>query len=215
MTQASKPAVPADAEQAAHEEHYDPVGNRIGMWLFLTTEILLFSVLFIIYAVYHHDYKPGFAVAAEELNRFLGALNTVILLTSSLTVALSITALQKGKNTLCSRLLGATIVMAGLFLVIKSFEWQAKFDHGLYPGSEHMLDLSKGENLFFGLYFLSTGLHALHVIIGMTLLSIVLWRVRAGKVNAERISLLENSGLYWHLVDLVWIYIFPLYYLIA
>lgn len=214
MTQACTAAGP-NHEHSGHLEHYDPVANRIGMWLFLTTELLLFAVLFIIYAVYFHDYRPGFELAAQELNRTLGTLNTVILLTSSLTVAMAITAMQKGARRLCAGLLGVTIAMAALFLVIKSFEWQAKFDHGIYPGSDHMVDLSKGENLFFGLYYLSTGLHAIHIIIGMVFLSIVLWRVQSGRITAERFSLLENGGLYWHLVDLVWIYLFPLYYLIS
>ena len=203
------------AARAAHPEHCDPEASRFGMWLFLTTEILLFGVLFIVYAVYYNQYHIGFRAAARELNRALGALNTVVLLTSSLTMALSLAALQRRRRQLSVRLLGATLLCAAAFLVVKAFEWRAKFEHGLYPGSPLLLDLSKGETLFIGLYFMCTGLHAFHVAVGIVLIAVVLWRVRIGAVHSERIALLENSGLYWHLVDIVWIYIFPLFYLIT
>jgi len=205
----------ATTAAAAHEEHYDPEANKIGMWLFLTTEVLLFGVLFLTYAVYNSQYPKWFRVGSGHLDVTLGAVNTVILLTSSLTMALAIWALLKHRKGLCLFLLGTTIACAAGFLVVKSFEWGAKFHHGYYPGSAIMVDLPQGEKIFVGLYFLSTGLHAFHVIVGMIVIAYVAWRVASGRTTPERASLIENSGLYWHLVDLIWIYLFPLYYLIS
>jgi cytochrome c oxidase subunit III len=112
-------------------------------------------------------------------------------------------------------LLEVTIMLALIFLINKYFEWGVKFEHGIWPGSQHLInDMSKGEILFFGLYFVMTGLHALHIIIGMVIIIVALNKVQKGTVNAGRPSLLENAGLYWHLVDLIWIFLFPLFYLI-
>jgi cytochrome c oxidase subunit 3 len=197
-------------------EHYDPVAGKIGMWVFLFTEVLLFGTLFICFAVYLNKFSWQFAKGSEELNIPIGATNTLILLTSSLTMALSIATLQKSKKKLSIWLLNFTLLCALAFLIIKSFEWGAKFEHHIYPGSEHLLkDRTGGENVFFGLYFTMTGLHALHVIIGMVVLAVARRKVRRGVITAERIGFLENSGLYWHLVDLIWIYLFPLFYLIG
>ena len=204
----------AALQDAGHAEHYDPVASRIGMWLFLFTEVLLFGTLFIAYAVYLHQFTWQFRIGAHELSIPVGGLNTCILLTSSLTMALAIAALQRGRRGLCLRLMTATLVLAAAFLVVKAFEWSGKFEHGLYPDSPHLAELTKGENVFFGLYFTMTGLHALHVIIGMAAILVAMVLVRKGKVSADRPGLLENTGLYWHLVDLVWIYLFPLFYLI-
>jgi cytochrome c oxidase subunit 3 len=200
---------------AVHAEHYDPVGAKIGMWLFLFTEVLLFGTLFIVYAVYLFDFNWQFQMGSKELNIPVGAANTVILLTSSLTMALSIAALQRSQKALSIRMMYATLACAAAFLVIKAFEWGAKFEHQIYPGSEQLLERTKGEIVFFGLYFTMTGLHALHVIIGGVVILMALKRVRRGSVHAGRIVFLENTGLYWHLVDLVWIYLFPLFYLIG
>lgn len=193
---------------------YDPTGAKIGMWLLLATEVLLFGTLFIAYAVYLARYTWQFRLGAHELSIPVGAFNTFVLLTSSLTVALSIAALQRGARRLAVRLLDVTILCAVIFLVVKSFEWGGKLEHGLYPGSPRLFELSHGENIYFALYFTMTGLHALHVVIGGAL---ILWaraRIRKGLVTPERGVLLENVGLYWHLVDLVWIFLFPLFYLI-
>jgi cytochrome c oxidase subunit 3 len=207
----------AAAEHPGNHEvvPYDPTGARIGMWLFLFTEVLLFGALFIVYAVYLSSYGWQFGRGSAELSIPVGATNTVILLTSSLTMALSIAALQRSDKKLSLRMLNATLLCACAFLVIKAFEWGGKFEHGIYPGSDRMLDLLKGEVIFFSLYFTMTGLHALHVLLGVV---VILWargRVRRGLVTAERGVLLENIGLYWHLVDLVWIFLFPLFYLIS
>ncbi len=194
---------------------YDPVGARIGMWLILFTEVLFFGGLFIAYAVYMNMYPRGFELGSHELNIPMGALNTVILLTSSLTMALSIAALQRGDVKLSQRMLNATLVFAFAFLVIKSFEWGAKFEHHIYPHSAFLLDKTQGEVVFFGLYYSMTGLHALHVIIGIFVIFWAKARISSGKLTPERSVMLDNVGLYWHLVDLVWIFLFPLLYLIG
>lgn len=198
----------------SHEVHRDDVGARMGMWLFLFTELLLFGGLFLVYAVYRHEYIDQFRVAALALNTTVGALNTIILLTSSLTVALSIAALQKGNKNLSIMLLFMTNILAFAFMVNKFFEWSEKIHHGIYPGSETLLNLPDGQILFYGLYYIMTGLHGLHVIIGLVFLSIVLGFIFTGSVNKDSYVKLENAGLYWHLVDLIWIFLFPLFYLI-
>jgi cytochrome c oxidase subunit III len=204
-------------KQAKHviHDHYDAEASKIGMWLFIFTELLLFGVLFLIYAVYRYINHEAFHLAAEELDTFVGAVNTVILLVSSMTIAMSTTSLQKKNKTLTLALAGITLILGVVFLVNKYFEWAAKFDHGIFPGSVHLTEnLSQGEILFFGLYFIMTGLHALHIIIGLVFIAVVMWKVYTGSVHAERAALLENSGLYWHLVDIIWIFLFPLFYLI-
>jgi cytochrome c oxidase subunit 3 len=154
--------------------HRDDVGSKMGMWLFLFTELLLFGGMFLVYAGYRFQYSDQFRVAALELNTSLGTLNTIILLTSSLTVALAITAIQKRNKFFAIINLVMTLMFAMMFMVIKYFEWGAKFDHGIYPGSEELLNKQNGEVLFFGLYYVMTGLHGLHIIIGMALLFWVL-----------------------------------------
>ena len=200
---------------AAHEKHVDYTGAKIGMWLFLFTEVLLFGGMFLLYAVYRSKHPQEFHHAALELNTLIGTINTLVLLTSSMTVALSITAIQKGHKKLSSYMLIVTILLGLVFLVNKYFEWTAKFAHGLYPSSPVLLKHSSGEVLFFGLYYMMTGLHGLHVLAGIVLLSIVWYYVNKESVNRSDFVLLENSGLYWHLVDIVWIFLFPLFYLIT
>lgn len=192
----------------------DAESNKLGMWLFLFTELLLFGGLFIVYLVYRALNPDAFLLASFELSIPMGTINTVVLLTSSMTIAMSITALQKGKKELALYLMMATVAAALIFMVIKFFEWNAKIHHGLFPGMETYSSLPAGESLFFFLYFFMTGLHALHVIIGAIFIAVVIAKVGSDKVTGERISLLENSGLYWHLVDVIWIYLFPLFYLI-
>ncbi|SHE84255.1 cytochrome c oxidase subunit 3 [Mariniphaga anaerophila] len=204
-------------EQAKHvaHDHYDAEASKIGMWLFIFTELLLFGVLFVIYSVYRYINHDAFLLAAGELDTTVGAVNTVILLISSMTIAMSTTSLQKRNKLLTLLLTGVTLVLGVVFLVNKYFEWGSKFEHGIWPGSEYLIEnLSQGEILFFGLYFIMTGLHALHIIIGLVLIVVVMWKVYTGKVYAERAALLDNSGLYWHLVDIIWIFLFPLFYLI-
>jgi cytochrome c oxidase subunit III len=198
-----------------HSEHIDSETGKLGMWIFLFTELFLFGGLFLVYAVFRAKYSEDFHTAADELNTFIGTLNTVFLLVSSMTVAMSITAIQKNNRKLALFLVFVTLVLAGLFMMNKYFEWSHKFEYNLYPGSEVLKNLPRGELLFFGLYYMMTGLHALHVFIGMILLSINIVKIGKGTVNRQHYLLLENSGLYWHLVDLIWIFLFPLLYLIT
>jgi len=192
----------------------DDVSSKMGMWLFLFTEVLLFGGLFLVYMVYRFIYHENFLEASHDLNVLIGTVNTIVLLTSSMTVAMSITAMQKGNTRLSMQLIWLTILAALIFLFNKYFEWTAKFDHGLFPGMEHYGTLPSGERLFYFLYFFMTGLHALHVIVGGIFLLVVIRAIKRQKVRQDKYMLLENSGLYWHLVDLIWIYLFPLFYLI-
>ncbi|HKK60830.1 MAG TPA: cytochrome c oxidase subunit 3 family protein [Salinivirga sp.] len=193
----------------------DDIGSKMGMWIFIFTELFLFGGLFLVYAVFRAKYSADFHVAAEELNVFVGTMNTVILLVSSATVAMSITAIQRGNKKLAMRFIIATVLLAGVFMVNKYFEWGHKFEYQLYPGSEVMKNMEHGEILFFSLYYMMTGLHALHVIVGVVLLAVVFFRVKQGVVNKDNYVFLENSGLYWHLVDFIWIFLFPLLYLVT
>ncbi len=190
-------------------------GGRIGIWLFISTEMILFGGLFLLYSMYRLKNPADFHAGSLELNRVLGTLNTVILITSSLTVALAIAALARGRPNQSALLVVATIACAFGFLTVKAFEWTAKFHHGLYPNAKELLSLSKGENLFFGLYYLMTGLHAVHVIVGIGVLSVMLIRILRGTITTGNPIYLVNSGLYWHLVDIIWIFLFPLFYLIT
>jgi len=198
-----------------HSEHIDSETGKLGMWIFLFTELFLFGGLFLVYSIFRAKYSAEFHLAAGELNAFIGTMNTVFLLASSMTVAMALSAMQKGNRKLVLILLMITIFLAGLFMLNKYFEWSHKFEFGIYPGSPVLKNMSHGELLFFGLYYMMTGLHALHVFIGMVLLSINVMKVAAGKVNSEQYLMLENSALYWHLVDLIWIFLFPLLYLIT
>ncbi len=194
--------------------HRDDFGSKMGMWLFLFTELILFGGLFIMYMVYRVEYSEQFHLAAKELNLALGTINTLILLTSSLTMVLSIVAIGRGSKKISIFYLISTILLALGFMVIKAFEWGAKFSHGLYPGGTELANLSNGEVIFFGMYFVMTGLHALHVLIGIVILSFMLVFLLRDKINKDNYIKLEAGGLYWHLVDLIWIYLFPLFYLL-
>ena len=196
-------------------EAKDDTGARLGMWLFLLSEILLFGGLFVLYSVYRYKNPVDFYHGSRELNLLLGTLNTVILLTSSLTMAMAVSAIQKGNRQLASSLIAATIFFGLLFLVNKGVEWGTEIHHDRYPGSAVLLGRSQGEILFFGLYYVMTGLHGLHVLVGVGVLTAMLGFVMRNKINPDRFVPLENTGLYWHLVDIIWIFLFPLFYLIT
>lgn len=198
----------------SHQAHKDYAGAKLGMWLFLFTELLLFGGLFLLYAVYLKRYPQEFAVGGKQLNWIMGTANTVILLTSSLFAAMAVTAVQRDQLRRAVMLTGGTILCAAGFMVIKYFEWSAKIGHGIYPGSVLLKGGAPGESVFFSLYFMTTGIHGLHVLIGAALLAWIAVRVKGGAVTGENYILMENGALYWHLVDLVWIFIFPLYYLV-
>ncbi len=202
-------------DTATHESHHkDNESAKLGMWLFLLTELLLFAGLFLVYSVYRYFHSVDFHRAGLEMHTLLGTLNTMVLLTSSLTMVLSIAALQRGKKWLSVTFLSSTILMGFVFLVVKYFEWSSEISNGVYPGSAMLLNRSNGEILFFGLYYTMTGLHGLHVIAGMIVLSFMLVFILRNTITKDDYIKLENAGLYWHLVDIIWIFLFPLFYLI-
>jgi cytochrome c oxidase subunit III len=200
---------------AIHSEQIESETGKLGMWLFLFTELFLFGGLFLVYAVFRAKYSADFHQGALELNTFIGTLNTVFLLISSMTAAMSLTAIQRDKKNMAIFFIAVTIILAALFGMNKYFEWSHKFEFRLYPGSPVLKNMPHGELLFFGLYFMMTGLHAVHVLIGMILLSINIFKIKSGQVSSTHYLHLENSALYWHLVDLIWIFLFPLLYLIT
>jgi cytochrome c oxidase subunit III len=204
-------AAPGAAGEAAPEGDK----GRIGMWLFICTEILLFGGLFLLYSVYRYKNHADFHDASLDLSRFAGTLNTLVLITSSLTAALAVHELRGGRTGRARLLIAATLLLASTFLVVKGFEWAAKFEHGLYPNAEHLMSLPKGQMLFFGLYFTMTGLHAVHVLVGMGVFLYVLRGMARGAILPGRPILVENATLFWHLVDVIWIFLFPLFYLIS
>lgn len=197
-----------------HPVHRDYAGAKLGMWLFLFTELLLFGGLFLLYGVYLARYPHEFGAAAREMHLLFGTLNTVILLTSSLLVAMSVTAIQRDQRRAVLWLLGGTMLCASLFMCNKYLEWSAEIGRGIYPNSPKLAAGPPGESIFFSLYYLTVGLHGLHVLIGGAVLAVVAWKVRQGRIHGGDFVLLENGALYWHLVDLIWIFIFPFYYLI-
>lgn len=196
-------------------EYTDRDTGKLGMWLFLFTELFLFGGLFLIYAVLRKDYAHDFHLGALDLNAFIGTANTVILLVSSMTVAMSLTAIQTNRPKRAYNLILITVILALLFLGNKYLEWGHKIRLDIYPGSALMQNLPHGEIMFFGLYYAMTGLHALHVIIGAVLLLYIMHQIKTGKINQEHFLLQENGALYWHLVDLIWIFLFPLLYLVT
>jgi cytochrome c oxidase subunit 3 len=205
----------SETKEFVFEESKDDTGAKLGMWLFILSEFLLFGGLFILYSAYRYKNAADFHRASMELEVVLGTLNTIILLTSSLTVAASISAIRKGQHKLSMVLLMVTMALGLLFLVNKGFEWGAKIEHGIYPNSPTLLVRTKGEILFFGLYYVMTGLHGLHVLVGVCVLSVMLILIAKGEINQTHFTAFENSGLYWHLVDIIWIFLYPLFYLIT
>jgi cytochrome c oxidase subunit 3 len=192
--------------------------NRMGVWIFLVTEVLFFGGLFCAFAIFRTWYFDAFVEGHEQLDKVLGGINTVFLITSSLTMALGVRFAQTNNKKMTTLMLAATLAFAAGFLVIKYFEYSAKFEHGLLPGSHfhptHPFHHPEA-NIFFGVYFMMTGVHGLHVVIGMGLILWVLIRNQRGQFSSRYYSPVENVGLYWHLVDLIWIYLFPLLYLVG
>jgi cytochrome c oxidase subunit III len=197
------------------ETHRDDLISKTGMWFFLFTEMLLFGGLFIVYSVYRFRNAEAFHFAAQELKVTIGTINTIILLISSTTIAMSITAIQKKNKKFALLLLCITILLGLAFLVNKYFEWGEHIKEHIYPGSAVLALRGQGDVLFYGLYFFMTGLHALHIIIGLIFIGVITVYIFRDKINSDNFVLLENSGLYWHLVDLIWIFLFPLFYLIT
>ena len=193
----------------------------LGMWAFLTTEVLFFGGLFTGYAVYRALYPETFMAASRTLDVLLGTINTAILLGSSLTMALAVRSAQKSDQRNLQRFLLATILLGAAFLGIKAWEYAHKFHEHLIPGpyfawaemSEAGAERGPAQ-LFFSFYFAMTGCHAVHMVIGLGLLGLLLKQARSGRFSAEYHTPIENLGLYWHFVDIIWVYLFPLLYLI-
>ena len=188
----------------------------LGMWAFLITEVLFFGGLFTAYIVFRTQFPDAFARASDQLDIVLGGINTAILLGSSLTMALAVHAAQEGKRAATLRFLGVTGLLGLAFLVIKGFEYAHKFGHNLFPGASFVYHGPEPDHaqLFFILYFMMTGVHAAHMIVGILLLCVIAWMTARGRFSAEYHSPVENFGLYWHFVDIVWIFLYPLLYLI-
>jgi cytochrome c oxidase subunit 3 len=200
-------------ESAAHEFE----AGKLGMWLFLVTEVMLFGVLFAGYGLYNYLYADMFREAHHHLDKVLGSINTVVLLCSSLTMALSIAFIQRDKPGKAKLMLAITFICACVFLFIKYLEYSAKFHHGLYPGKFFANTEFQSPNaaLFFSFYFVMTGLHGIHVLIGMGAIAWVFFRMQRGDFNSRHFAPVEFVGLYWHIVDLIWIFLFPLLYLVS
>jgi cytochrome c oxidase subunit 3 len=216
--------------------HFEDIGQQkdaaaLGMWAFLATEVLFFGGALTAYSIYRGEYPKGFAAGGSLQNVPLGAINTVVLLTSSLTMALAVHAAAAGQRAALVRNLALTLVLGTAFLGVKAYEYHHDYVEGLVPGAlfhptkevhdklrpfeqQHgTLDLRQVE-LYFIFYFVLTGLHALHMIIGMGVLTIQLVLARRGWFGPEYPTPIELTGLYWHFVDIVWIFLFPLLYLL-
>jgi cytochrome c oxidase subunit 3 len=206
------------AVQAAH--HFENLEKqthaaRLGMWLFLATEVLLFTALFAGYGAYRYLYTDTFVQASRALETWIGAVNTVVLVTSSFTVAMGLDAAVKGNGKRTALLFGISVALAAVFLGFKYVEYSHHFHAGDLPGRYYRGPIpGVGAELFFTLYFLITGLHGIHVVIGMTILAVVGVLAWKGRFGPEYHTPVELAGLYWHLVDLIWIFVFPLIYLI-
>jgi cytochrome c oxidase subunit 3 len=189
---------------------------KLGMWIFLGTEILMFGGLFAAYIFYRVLHPELFTMASKELNTMWGAVNTIVLIGSSLTVAMAIKSAQLNQKRNIAINLAITIALACVFMLIKYFEWEHKFHLGIYPGRYYSFDgISHPQaNIFFSLYYLMTGLHGIHVTIGIGLMIYLFIRARRGDFGEDYYNPVEITGLYWHLVDIIWIFLFPLFYLI-
>jgi cytochrome c oxidase subunit 3 len=218
----STAAASTDSPQFHVAHHFDDAdqqfdAGRLGVWLFLVTEILLFGGLFCAFAIFRAKYFAAFVEAHHHLDKVMGGVNTLVLIGSSLTMALAVRAAQMTKKKLASSYLVITLLCACGFLFIKFLEYRHKFEEGLLPGRHFTAHgfAHPEANIFFGVYFMMTGIHGLHVLIGMGLITWILIRNMKGQFSSRYYAPVEGVGLYWHLVDLIWIYLFPLLYLVG
>ncbi len=200
---------------AEPEQQFD--ASKLGMWLFLATEILLFGGLFVGFAISQVKYPEAFVQAHHHLDRNLGFLNTVVLLFSSFTMVMGVHSAKTNQKKKLIFFLVVTILCAFVFLGVKYFEYAHKFHEGLLPGKfyTHEGDPVPNQFVFFSFYFMMTGLHGIHILGGVAVMSWVLIRAMKGEFSSEYYTPVDLVGLYWHLVDLIWIYLFPLLYLIS
>ncbi|CAA6810800.1 MAG: Cytochrome c oxidase polypeptide III (EC [uncultured Sulfurovum sp.] len=220
----SGPYVPEIAIDREGNEHVvqgwqdDFYGGKLGFWLFMFTEVLMFGAMFMALAYYNTLHPQDFLDASASLNRLLGGINTVVLLVSALTMGLGLLNMRVGKIKEAKLMIWATIILAAAFLVIKGFEWRAEYNHGIFLMHDQLLpgsSLPFGQKLFFGLYFTMTGLHGFHIIIGIGLMIWLLKRINAEKVRPDHHILHWNIALYWDIVHLIWVFVFPYYYMIG
>lgn len=208
-------------EVASHykDEKHQYSSNKEGIWLFMATEILMFGGLFVGYTIYHTMYPEMFAEGAKYLDWKLGFINTLVLIFSSFTMALGIYYNQKDQSKKATFALAATVLCGAIFMCIKYFEYTHKFHLGIYPGA--MLDVAKVHpehanlGLYFGFYYCMSGLHGIHVLIGMGLITWCLIRNMKGEFNSKYYTPVEGVGIFWHVIDLIWIFLFPLLYLVG
>jgi cytochrome c oxidase subunit 3 len=206
---------------AIHGEQFESLGQqaqaaRLGMWVFLGSELLLFAGLFALYAAARVEAPHAFHEGVAHGTKTLGTINTAVLITSSTFAALAVHALRGANRRRCLLALSATLGLAAAFLAIKLVEYLQHFRQGIYPGGVGAFFVTHpnpGLASFWTLYFVSTGLHAIHVAVGMLVIGATAAQVARGRIHAERLYPLENATLYWHLIDLVWIFLWPLYYL--
>jgi cytochrome c oxidase subunit 3 len=212
----------AHTETLALREQFDTAeqqkdASTLGMWIFLITEIMFFGGMFLAYTIYRSTFPNVFALASTSLNVYIGAANTVVLLCSSFTMVLAVRAAQLGQRKAIVWFLILTLILGGVFLVVKGFEWHEKFVEHHIPGPSFHLEGTTEQGhaqLFFSLYFLMTGLHALHMVIGAGMLGFLIWKAKQGLYTSEYFTPVDLGGLYWHFVDIIWIFLFPLLYLI-
>jgi cytochrome c oxidase subunit 3 len=214
-----------DLAHAHHHAHHFASADdefeacKQGMWVFLVTEVLMIGGLFVAYGIFRGLYPEMFHEAHKHLAVNLGATNTVVLILSSLTMVLGVTATQKGQRDRAIVFLSLTLLLASCFLVVKYFEYSHKIHDGLLPGgfftNQELLEKAPKAGLFFSLYFVMTGIHAFHVIVGMGLIAWILKRTIKNEFSPHYYTPVELVGFYWHFVDLVWIYLFPLLYLVG
>ena len=194
--------------------------STLGMWIFLITEIMFFGGMFAVYTVYRNWYPEVFKVASTSLNQIIGAINTGVLLLSSFTMVMAVRAGQLGQQKMIIWFLILTLLFGGVFLGVKAYEWYEKFEEHHIPGQAefHLEGIPQQEQghaqLFFSIYFAMTGLHALHMVIGVGILLTLIFQAKAGKFAANYYTPVDVAGLYWHFVDVIWIWLFPLLYLI-
>jgi cytochrome c oxidase subunit 3 len=192
--------------------------STLGMWIFLITEVMFFGGMFLAYSIYRAKYPDVFAIASSSLNVYIGAANTVVLLCSSFTMVMAVRSAQLGKRSGIIFWLIWTLLLGMTFLGVKAYEWNEKFEMHHVPGMANFhLDgasMQGPASIFFSLYFAMTGLHAMHMVVGVGILTVLIFQAKKGKFTAEYMTPVDIAGLYWHFVDIVWIFLFPLLYLI-
>ena len=224
----------------AGQHHHDPAlleqfdtieqqkdASQFGMWVFLVTEIMFFGGLFGAYLIYRNLYNPAFVAASKSIDITLGAVNTAVLICSSLTMAMAVHSAALGARKLLVLFLILTLALGGIFLGIKAVEYHQKYVEHHIPGPSFDFnssekadervpgDVARQTSIFFALYFAMTGMHAMHMIIGAGILLFLIWRAWHGAYPPNHYTMVENFGLYWHFVDIIWIFLFPLLYLVS